>query len=238
MPRPRNTHTRRAEIVQGLAEVMAQRGYAGASVAAIAAQAGLSTGLVHYHFKHKRAILLALVASLAEQILARFEARSADLSPRVPAALNSDLDRRGPVFESKARGVVLVARQRRATPESKTGTGEPGQNFGRQVLDAAVDALMGLEAGDPVAAACWARIGAEAHGQPEVAQAYTAALAQVQRHLVRAFEAAGADDAEVAARALMLAIEGAWRVGHGAPSLLPTGSAAPTLRALAHALAQ
>ena len=54
-----------------------------------------------------------------------------------PPEPNSDQDRRGPVFESKARGgVVLVARQRRATPESKTGTGEPGQNLGREVLDA------------------------------------------------------------------------------------------------------
>ena len=185
MGRPRNTDTRRAEIVGGLARVMAQRGYAGASVAAIAAEAQLATGLVHYHFARKQDILLALVADLAAQILRRFEAHRAEAA-------------------------------------------EP--------LVAAVDALLGTDAGDPVAAACWAWIGAEAHGLPEVGAAYSAALAQVHDGLKAAFVEAGAADPTLAARALLLAIEGAWRVGHGAPSLLPAGSAAPTLRALARAL--
>lgn len=71
MSRASNTDARQSEIVEALLQVMAERGYAGASVTRIAAQAGLAAGLVHYHFPNKEAILLALVDALA----ARFEAR-------------------------------------------------------------------------------------------------------------------------------------------------------------------
>lgn len=54
---------------------MARRGYDGASVAEIARAAGLTGGLVHYHFADKREILLALLASLAGE--ARERARRA-----------------------------------------------------------------------------------------------------------------------------------------------------------------
>jgi TetR/AcrR family transcriptional repressor of bet genes len=40
---------------------MAKRGYAGASVATIAREAGLAPGLVHYYFESKQAILLELM---------------------------------------------------------------------------------------------------------------------------------------------------------------------------------
>ena len=40
---------------------MADRGYERASVTAIAKAAGLTPGLVHYHFHNKKEILLALV---------------------------------------------------------------------------------------------------------------------------------------------------------------------------------
>ena len=46
---------------------MAKQGYDGASIADIAAAAGLSSGLVHYHFRNKLEILVALAADLREQ---------------------------------------------------------------------------------------------------------------------------------------------------------------------------
>lgn len=58
MARPTNTDARRAEIVEAMLRVMARRGYARASIAAIAEEAGLTAGLVHYHFRNKQAILL------------------------------------------------------------------------------------------------------------------------------------------------------------------------------------
>src|SRR5512146_1744508 len=67
MPRPSNTVERRAQIVKGLRRVMARRGYDGASTTELARAAGLTPGLVHYHFTDKREILLALVNDLARE---------------------------------------------------------------------------------------------------------------------------------------------------------------------------
>lgn len=70
MARQSNTDERRAQIVRGLMAVMATHGYEGASVADVAAHAGLTPGLVHYHFKNKLEILVELVRQLARDHLA------------------------------------------------------------------------------------------------------------------------------------------------------------------------
>jgi TetR/AcrR family transcriptional repressor of bet genes len=77
MGRPSNTDTRRAELVDALLAVMAKRGYEAATIAAIAAEAGLAPGLVHYHFESKHAILVALVERLASGLEARVQGRLA-----------------------------------------------------------------------------------------------------------------------------------------------------------------
>lgn len=64
MPRPSNTTERKAQIAGGLIKVMAKRGYDGASIADIAKAAGLTSGLVHYHFKNKHHILMAALREL------------------------------------------------------------------------------------------------------------------------------------------------------------------------------
>lgn len=71
MPRPSNTDRRRAEIAEALKRVMATKGYDGATVADIAAAAGLTAGLVHYHFSNKLEILLLVLDRLAEAHEAR-----------------------------------------------------------------------------------------------------------------------------------------------------------------------
>ncbi len=76
MPRPTNTAERRAQIVQGLLQAMAERGYGGASIQTIARAAGLTSGLVHYHFESKQQILIELVRSLSDGVRARFERRA------------------------------------------------------------------------------------------------------------------------------------------------------------------
>ncbi len=76
MGRPSNTQQRRLEIVQALLKVMAEQGYAEATIQAIAKQAGLKPGLIHYHFKSKQEILVELVKWVSEQAQARFEALS------------------------------------------------------------------------------------------------------------------------------------------------------------------
>lgn len=77
MPRPSNTLERRREIALALARVMARSGYDGATVAAVAREAGIAAGGVHYHFKSKAEILLDLVARVVETAQERIAARTA-----------------------------------------------------------------------------------------------------------------------------------------------------------------
>jgi len=72
MARKPNTDARRAEIVAALQAVMARQGYEKATIQAIAKEAGLAPGLIHYHFKNKQEILLSLVKTLAEFAQQRF----------------------------------------------------------------------------------------------------------------------------------------------------------------------
>lgn len=60
-----NTEQRRAEIVSALQSTIAECGYAKATIQLIAQKAGLSPGLLHYHFATKGEILLELVKTLA-----------------------------------------------------------------------------------------------------------------------------------------------------------------------------
>lgn len=73
MARPSNTLQRRRQIVSALLKVMAERGYDGASITAIAEAAELAPGLIHYHFKSKQEILLEAIHQLVALIQTRFE---------------------------------------------------------------------------------------------------------------------------------------------------------------------
>ena len=73
MPRPPNTEQRRAQIVQALARGMARSGYAKATIQEIAREAGLSPGLIHYHFRSKQEVLIGLIESLATLIRGRLD---------------------------------------------------------------------------------------------------------------------------------------------------------------------
>lgn len=74
MSRRPNTDARRAQIVAALLGVIARQGYEKATIQAIAREAGLAPGLIHYHFENKRAILVALVSAMAAAARERFEA--------------------------------------------------------------------------------------------------------------------------------------------------------------------
>ena len=110
MPRPPNTDRRRQQIVDGLARVMADRGYAKATIQAIAEAAGLTPGLVHYHFESKQEILLALVERLASVVRARLDTDNRDpgrqLSSLIDALVGTE---RGIEGEAVACWVVIGA---------------------------------------------------------------------------------------------------------------------------------
>ena len=74
MARSSNTEARRAEITGALLAVIARHGYEKATIQAIATQAGLAPGLIHYHFKNKQEILVCLIGALAQAAHARYVA--------------------------------------------------------------------------------------------------------------------------------------------------------------------
>lgn len=77
MGRPSNTALRRQQIVEATVRVMARTGFDGASVQAIAREAGLSAGLLHHHFGSKAEILHALLDHLEILLGDRHEALAA-----------------------------------------------------------------------------------------------------------------------------------------------------------------
>lgn len=72
MPRKSNTEDRRTQIVLAMLAVVATNGYERATIQLIAKQAGLAPGLVHYHFKDKREILIALTKHLSDYVYQRY----------------------------------------------------------------------------------------------------------------------------------------------------------------------
>ncbi len=77
MGRPSNRDERRRDIVEAALVVMSTQGFDGASVQAIAKQAGLSAGLLHHHFGSKAAVLEALLHTLEGRVQARAESLGA-----------------------------------------------------------------------------------------------------------------------------------------------------------------
>lgn len=73
MPRKPNTQERRAQIVQALLDTMAEHGYERATIQLIARRAGLTPGLLHYHFKTKAEILNELVKTLDGLARSRYD---------------------------------------------------------------------------------------------------------------------------------------------------------------------
>ena len=91
MGRKPNTELRRQQIIDALLVEMASVGFERASTKSIADRAELASGLVHYHFKSKEEILLALVDQLIEQADQRYLVLSegVDSAPRRLAAFVS-----------------------------------------------------------------------------------------------------------------------------------------------------
>lgn len=69
---------RRNEITQAFARVLAERGFARATIAAVANEAGVAPGLVHHHFDSKDELLSVLLDQLITTFRRRLERRDGD----------------------------------------------------------------------------------------------------------------------------------------------------------------
>ncbi|RMG19039.1 MAG: TetR family transcriptional regulator [Deltaproteobacteria bacterium] len=88
MGRPSMREKRRREILDAFARVLASRGYAGATVAAVATEAGIAPGLIHHYFESKAELL----SSLLRELLVRFRSRVAHYEEREGDALRAYVD--------------------------------------------------------------------------------------------------------------------------------------------------
>ncbi len=174
---------------------MAGKGYDGASIADVASEAGLATGLVHYHFKNKLEILLEVVKSLGathDEALARAIARA----------------------------------------ES-----DPARELARFI-----DFHLALDSADPETLACWITISGEALRETRVRRAFEAAMERTVETLAgivkRGVEARvlRCEDPKAAACAIVATIQGYFVLAATSPSLIPRGSAARSVRAMATGL--
>ncbi|HMJ16079.1 MAG TPA: TetR/AcrR family transcriptional regulator [Polyangiaceae bacterium] len=123
MGRPSNRQERRRQILGAFARVLADHGYAGATITSVAAEADVAPGLLHHHFQDKGEML----TSLLEELVSRFRSRVRDyetaddaLTSYIDGALK--LDERSDltaarcwvgVFAEAVRNPVLFARMRR-----------------------------------------------------------------------------------------------------------------------------
>lgn len=67
LPRKLSREARRAQLIEATISVVAARGYARATLTEVASRAGLSHGLVNFHFQSKELLLTETLAYLADE---------------------------------------------------------------------------------------------------------------------------------------------------------------------------
>ncbi|MEZ4220632.1 MAG: TetR/AcrR family transcriptional regulator [Polyangiaceae bacterium] len=135
MGRPSKRAERRVQILEAFARVLADHGYAGATIAAVASAAEVAPGLVHHHFESKEDLLSSLLQRLVDDFRRRtrgFEdetANPAGVFAYVNAALV--LDERADVIAAKCWVGVLAEALRNPTLFARV----------RRMLDTEVDVI-------------------------------------------------------------------------------------------------
>ncbi len=77
MGRPSNREERRSQILAAFSRVLADHGYAGATIAAVANEADVAPGLIHHHFENKQDLLISLLKMLTSRFRQRILDRDA-----------------------------------------------------------------------------------------------------------------------------------------------------------------
>ena len=95
-PRKMSRETRRQQLIEATIEILALRGYASTTLTEVARTAGLSHGLVNFHFESKNRLLAETLLYLAEEYRLNW-LHYLDQAPPAPAAqldalLRADLD--------------------------------------------------------------------------------------------------------------------------------------------------
>lgn len=95
-PRKMSRETRRQQLIEATIETLALRGYASTTLTEVARTAGLSHGLVNFHFESKDKLLAETLLYLAEEYRrnwqAYLEAAPANPAGQLDAMMRADLD--------------------------------------------------------------------------------------------------------------------------------------------------
>jgi TetR/AcrR family transcriptional repressor of bet genes len=122
MARPSNTAQRKEEIVLALLKVMSEKGYEKASIQMIGKAAGLTPGLIHYHFKTKQDILLALVDWISQAATNRLNTLNEGLTEpwdKLAAFINARLATGEDAMPEIVSAWVVIAGESVRQPEIK-----------------------------------------------------------------------------------------------------------------------
>ena len=76
---------RRQQLIEATIEVMARKGYAGTTMADVAKAAGLSSGIVNFHFEKKENLLAETLKYLSDEYRAHWQKALADTAGEPPA---------------------------------------------------------------------------------------------------------------------------------------------------------
>ncbi|MFL5259572.1 MAG: TetR family transcriptional regulator C-terminal domain-containing protein [Hyphomicrobiales bacterium] len=87
---------RRQQLIEATIDVMARKGYAGTTIADVAKAAGLSSGIVNFHFETKENLLVDTLKYLAEEYRANWrgalDGAGPDPAERLEALLSADFN--------------------------------------------------------------------------------------------------------------------------------------------------
>jgi TetR/AcrR family transcriptional regulator, transcriptional repressor of bet genes len=93
---------RRADLIRATIDCVADGGVAAATVREVAARAGVSNGLIRYHFATKEALVLAAYRSLIEGMTAAAEEAALDSPPGLRLARFIAANCRPPVLDARS----------------------------------------------------------------------------------------------------------------------------------------
>jgi AcrR family transcriptional regulator len=123
MPHSKKSDEKSRRILAAVRSILAQRGYAGTTINLVAAEAGVSRGLLHYYFKSKEEMLATVIQNnmqLSVRLITDLLEKStsaADFADRLVAALRHVLQNDPDFFHLFFEGWA-VARQSRVVSQS------------------------------------------------------------------------------------------------------------------------
>ena len=95
-PRKLSRETRRSQLIEATIEVLAERGYARTTLTDVARKAGISHGLVNFHFQTKDALLAETLGYLSEEYRENWVQALAQAMPsaagRMAALIKADFE--------------------------------------------------------------------------------------------------------------------------------------------------